>query len=95
MPYLDRDGVRINYQTFGPPPDGATALLLTHGFSASSAMWQPNIEALTAARPVITWDLRGHGSSDAPDDPARSIKTVPIPCTWAATPRSRGRPTAT
>ena len=51
--------------------DGATPLLLTHGFSASSAMWQPNIEALSAARPVITWDLRGHGSSDAPDDLAR------------------------
>ncbi len=67
MTYLNRDGVRLNYQTFGPP-DGATPLLLTHGFSASSAMWQPNIAALAAARPVIAWDLRGHGSSDAPDD---------------------------
>ena len=63
MAYLDRDGVRIHYQTFGPP-DGATPLLLTHGFSASSAMWQPNIEALAAARPVITWDLRGHYARD-------------------------------
>lgn len=70
MPDLDRDGVRINYQVFGPP-GGATPLLLTHGFSASSAMWQPNIAALAAARPVITWDLRGHGRSDAPDDLAR------------------------
>lgn len=70
MPYLDRDGVRITYQTFGPP-DGATPLLLTHGFSASSAMWQPNIAALAAARLVIIWDLRGHGGSDAPADPAR------------------------
>ena len=70
MPYLDRDGVLIYYQLFGPP-DGVTPLLLTHGFSASSVMWQPNIAALAAARPVITWDLRGHGSSDAPEDPAR------------------------
>jgi pimeloyl-ACP methyl ester carboxylesterase len=68
--YLDRDGVRIYYQTFGPP-DGATPLLLTHGFSASSGMWQPNVAALAATRPVITWDLRGHGRSDAPDDLAR------------------------
>ena len=67
MPDLDRDGVRISYQVFGPP-DGGMPLLLTHGFSASSAMWQPNIAALAAARPVITWDLRGHGRSDAPDD---------------------------
>jgi pimeloyl-ACP methyl ester carboxylesterase len=34
-------------------------------------MWQPNVAALSAARPVITWDLRGHGSSDAPEDLAR------------------------
>jgi len=67
VPDLDRDGVRISYQVFGPP-GGGTPLLLTHGFSASSAMWQPNIAALAAARPVITWDLRGHGRSDAPDD---------------------------
>ncbi len=70
MPDLDRDGVRISYQVFGPPGAG-TPLLLTHGFSASAAMWQPNIAALAAARPVITWDLRGHGRSDAPDDLAR------------------------
>ena len=70
MAYLDRDGARIYYQAFGLP-GGATPLLLTHGFSASSAMWQPNIAALAAARLVITWDLRGHGSSDAPDDLAR------------------------
>jgi pimeloyl-ACP methyl ester carboxylesterase len=70
VPYLDRDGLRIHYQSFGPPNDAAP-LLLTHGFSASAAVWQPNIAALSAARPVITWDLRGHGSSNAPDDPAR------------------------
>ncbi len=70
MTYLDRDdGVRINYQTFGPE-NGATPLLLTHGFSASSTMWDPNISALATARPVVTWDIRGHGKTDAGDDPA-------------------------
>jgi pimeloyl-ACP methyl ester carboxylesterase len=59
MAYLDRGGVRIFYQVRGPS-DGGLPLLLTHGFSASSAMWQPNIAALAAVRPVITWDLRGH-----------------------------------
>ncbi|HEY6296075.1 MAG TPA: alpha/beta hydrolase [Streptosporangiaceae bacterium] len=34
-------------------------------------MWEPNVAALSAARPVITWDIRGHGSSDAGDDQAR------------------------
>jgi pimeloyl-ACP methyl ester carboxylesterase len=72
--YLDReDGARIHYETFGPQngATGAAPLLLTHGFSASSAMWEPNIDALAAKRLVITWDIRGHGSSDAGDDLAR------------------------
>ena len=45
-------------------------------------MWQPNIAALAAARPVITWDLRGHGSSDAPDDLARYSRPRPAWRTW-------------
>ncbi|HEY3186075.1 MAG TPA: alpha/beta fold hydrolase, partial [Solirubrobacteraceae bacterium] len=44
--------------------------LLTHGFSASAAMWAPNVGALAADRPVVAWDLRGHGRSDAPSDQA-------------------------
>lgn len=45
-------------------------LLLTHGFGASGRMWEPNVEALGAGRRVITWDMRGHGAADAPEDPA-------------------------
>jgi pimeloyl-ACP methyl ester carboxylesterase len=66
MPYLDRDGVRIHYDVAGSGP----ALLLTHGFAATSAMWSPNVDALAKDHTVVTWDLRGHGGSDYPDDPA-------------------------
>ena len=45
-------------------------LLLTHGYGASAQMWEPNVGTLAAARPVITWDLRGHGRSDCPADQA-------------------------
>jgi pimeloyl-ACP methyl ester carboxylesterase len=45
-------------------------LLLSHGYGASSAMWAPNLAALAAGREVITWDMRGHGSSSSPEDPA-------------------------
>jgi pimeloyl-ACP methyl ester carboxylesterase len=65
---LERDGVRIHYEVTGPA--GATPVLLTHGFSSSSLMWEPNLPALAGARPIITWDVRGHGLSDSPDDPA-------------------------
>jgi pimeloyl-ACP methyl ester carboxylesterase len=70
MAYLDRHGVPIYYEVSGGP-DGGAPLLLSHGFAASSQMWQPNIGALSAGRPVITWDIRGHGRSGAPDDPAQ------------------------
>jgi pimeloyl-ACP methyl ester carboxylesterase len=70
MPYLDRAGTRIYYEiTEGPA--GQTPLLLSHGYGASSGMWRPNVAALAAVRPVITWDMRGHGRSDSPDDPAQ------------------------
>jgi pimeloyl-ACP methyl ester carboxylesterase len=68
MPYLDRTGTGI-YYAVTPSPGNRTPLLLSHGYGASSAMWEPNVAALAADRPVITWDMRGHGRSDSPDDP--------------------------
>ena len=69
MPYLDRAGTHIFYEVTGNA-DGRPPLLLSHGFGASSAMWQPNRAALAAARQVITWDMRGHGRTESPADPA-------------------------
>lgn len=65
MPTLNRDGVAINYQIEGKGP----VVLLTHGFCASSIMWRDNVPALVeAGYRVITWDMRGHGQSDSPED---------------------------
>ena len=69
MAVLDRDGVHIFYHVSGTA-DGRPPVLLTHGYSASSRMWEPNLAALSARHRIITWDIRGHGSSDSPDDPA-------------------------
>jgi len=70
MAYLDCDGVPVYYELSGGQ-NGNLPVLLSHGFAASSQMWRPNVGALSAGRPVITWDLRGHGRSGAPDDPAQ------------------------
>jgi pimeloyl-ACP methyl ester carboxylesterase len=64
MPKLDRDGVQIHYEIHGKGP----ALLLTHGFSATGEMWAGQLPALTPDFTVITWDMRGHGRSDYPED---------------------------
>jgi pimeloyl-ACP methyl ester carboxylesterase len=61
------DGVTLAFQVHNPQAPGLP-LLLTHGFGATAGMWDLNINSLSVDRPVIVWDQRGHGSSDAPDD---------------------------
>ena len=61
------DGVTLAFQVHHPQAPGVP-LLLTHGFGATAGMWDRNVDALSVDRPVIVWDQRGHGSSDAPVD---------------------------
>lgn len=71
------DGVTLAFQVHNPDAPGVP-LLLTHGFGATAGMWDPNIGALSVDRPVIVWDLRGHGSSDAPDDMSRYSEQISV-----------------
>ena len=66
MTYIVRDGVAIYYEVRGSGP----AILLSHGFAATARMWDPQVEMLARDFTVIRWDLRGHGRSDSPADPA-------------------------
>jgi len=66
MAKLKRDGVELYYEVHGEGP----VILLSHGYSATSQMWRGQIEALTKQHKLVTWDMRGHGQSDYPDDPA-------------------------
>src|SRR3954467_5260593 len=65
MAMIDRDGVNLYYEVYGHGP----ALILTHGYSSTSRMWQGQVEALSRHHRLILWDMRGHGRSDYPDDP--------------------------
>lgn len=65
MPGINRDGVNIYYEVHGEGPP----LLLTHGYSSTSAMWHGQVDALAREYKLILWDMRGHGQSDYPDDP--------------------------
>jgi len=66
MPRLNRNGVEIHYEVHGSGPP----LLLSHGYSATCRMWDGQIAALKDRYTVMVWDMRGHGQSDYPSDPA-------------------------
>lgn len=66
MTFLDRDGVRLYYEVYGP--NYGTPLILSHGYSSTSGMWQQQISALSSHFRLIIWDMRGHGRSDYPSD---------------------------
>ena len=66
MPLLDRNGVKIHYEVHG---QGAP-VLLSHGYSATSRMWDGQLKALDKYQTIV-WDMRGHGKSDYPSQPER------------------------
>jgi pimeloyl-ACP methyl ester carboxylesterase len=56
-------GLRIHYQQIGTGPD----LVMVHGITGNLAVWHLNIvPALCDRFRVLTYDLRGHGYTDAP-----------------------------
>ena len=82
MPTIDRDGVSIHYEAHGPggkPSDKtAPALLLSHGYGATSRMWDGQIAAFADRWRVIVWDMRGHGQSGDPADPAAYSQALTV-----------------
>ena len=74
MPKIDRDGVGIYYEVHGSGP----TLLLTHGYSSTSAMWRGQIEALSKHHQLVLWDMRGHGQSDYPTDPTSYSEALTV-----------------
>ncbi len=61
------NGIELGYDACGAGPP----VLFTHGYQASRRMWEPQRPALEPTYRMITWDLRGHGDSGVPDDPAQ------------------------
>jgi pimeloyl-ACP methyl ester carboxylesterase len=74
MHSVDRNGVRVAYRKAGTGP----FVLLSHGYGASSHMFESNATALADCRTVIAWDLRGHGATDSPVDPVEYTRDASI-----------------
>ena len=56
MPKIDRNGVNINYEVYG----SGSPLFLTHGFSATSKMWDDQIDELSKYFTLIVWKKKKH-----------------------------------
>jgi len=63
---LNRNGINLHYEIHGTGP----AILLSHGYSATSEMWRGQVAPLSRTHQLILWDMRGHGQTDSPDDPS-------------------------
>ena len=74
MTELTRDGVTISYAAVGSGPP----VLLSNGYGATAQMWAGQVDAWSDAYQVITWDMRGHGLSDSPDDPALYTEAMTV-----------------
>jgi pimeloyl-ACP methyl ester carboxylesterase len=67
MAEFSANGVKIHYDVSGT---AARHLILVHAYPVHSAVWSPQVAALSNDRTVVTYDVRGFGRSAAPDDPA-------------------------
>jgi pimeloyl-ACP methyl ester carboxylesterase len=64
------DGLTIAAQEWGNP--NGPEILFIHGFSQSYLSWMRQVDSdLAKEFHIVTYDLRGHGNSDKPLDPAR------------------------
>src|SRR5581483_8222416 len=65
MPRIKANDIELYHEIHGT----GEPLLLVMGFGASSAAWRPElVESLARSFQVITFDNRGTGQSDKPDE---------------------------
>ncbi len=66
MPFYERDGVTLAYETWGDP--SLPPVILLHPFTGDARWWHPVASRMAHQYWLVAPDLRGHGRSDAPGD---------------------------
>ncbi len=61
---IQTNGVEINYELFGE----GDCIVLIHGFTDNMAMWYNQIPEFSKQYKVLTYDVRGHGQTESPED---------------------------
>ena len=76
MPFVEAsDGAKIFWQAQGSGPP----LLLSNASFSTHLHWAGQVDALARFARVVTWDYRGHGLSDAPEQAERSGGRAGVP----------------
>lgn len=77
MAYATRDGMRMYYEQAGT---GSPALVFVHGWCCDHTFFEPQYEHFRTSSSVTTYDLRGCGASDRPDD--NDVATLADDLAW-------------
>jgi 3-oxoadipate enol-lactonase len=72
MSTVTANGVDIYYELWGQGPP----LVMAHGFCGCTDEWRALVLPLAKRRRLLLYDVRGHGRSSAPEDPA--LYSMPI-----------------
>ena len=78
MPHVRRDDLQLYYERAGR---GDPPLVFVHGWCCDHSFFQPQVEHFQSSHAVTTFDLRGCGSSDRPED-GYDIPTLADDLAW-------------
>ena len=76
MPTVHANGIDIRYELIGGDHPEASndgpvyPLVLNHGFAGPLDCWIDEVRPLADDRPLLMYDVRGHGKSTVPTEPA-------------------------
>ncbi len=70
--FVEANGLNIHYQEYGT----GAPLILIHGGTVTSNMWEPYLPSFVPHFRVITPDSRGHGKTNNPNDEQLSYRLM-------------------
>lgn len=68
------NGIEVYYEEHGQ----GYPVVFTHGYSASTRMWAPQVEPLSQRYRFVTWDIRGHGQTESPEDQGQYSEALAV-----------------